>query len=395
MILMICIEVERAIENLVKSGKMYAPNGRQPVPAIGGPRQYPDFGTQGSQDGKDGKYSQQADPRARHSMGDYEHPRPHSGGHMQSFYAQQRYGGRPSEAEQMMQAKRRMAAQRERELRNYHQEQQYNRSELGLDARVMDKTLMTAGVLSDVSGAGTTAKSDRSMSPSTLSEEGRRELIARQHRALYGNEAPNFYQPNAFDDNTSRPDAPGSGVQGPAGVGRGPSPRAMDPFGMGQSQSSLNADTAAASGIPTNQGERTSSNSPPASANNAAAASFTAFEGAPQQNTSNSPPRAESPARQAQKAATAPIGSGMGPIGSRPQQQAPAQMLNKRSTTPLASPMTFGFGSGEQNNATERSGSAASNPSGNAEKSNVSMAWGSGSAVWGSKNPLGTTSVWG
>lgn len=28
-----------------------------------------------------------------------------------------------------MQAKRRMAAQRERELRNYHQEQQYNRSE--------------------------------------------------------------------------------------------------------------------------------------------------------------------------------------------------------------------------------------------------------------------------
>lgn len=28
----------------------------------------------------------------------------------------------------MMQAKRRMAAQRERELRNYHQEQQYNRS---------------------------------------------------------------------------------------------------------------------------------------------------------------------------------------------------------------------------------------------------------------------------
>lgn len=30
----------------------------------------------------------------------------------------------------MMQAKRRMAAQRERELRNYHQEQQYNRSAL-------------------------------------------------------------------------------------------------------------------------------------------------------------------------------------------------------------------------------------------------------------------------
>ena len=73
------------------------------------------------------------DPRNRHSMGEYEHPRPQSGGHMQNFYASQRYGGRPTEAEQMMQAKRRMAAQRERELRNYHQEQQYNRSEFGLE----------------------------------------------------------------------------------------------------------------------------------------------------------------------------------------------------------------------------------------------------------------------
>ena len=41
---------------------------------------------------------------------------------------QQSQPPRANEAEQMMQAKRRMAAQRERELRNYHQEQQYNRS---------------------------------------------------------------------------------------------------------------------------------------------------------------------------------------------------------------------------------------------------------------------------
>jgi hypothetical protein len=53
-----------------------------------------------------------------------------SGSNLQNFYASQRH--QPSrganEAEQVMQAKRRMAAQRERELRNYHQEQQYNRS---------------------------------------------------------------------------------------------------------------------------------------------------------------------------------------------------------------------------------------------------------------------------
>lgn len=64
-----------------------------------------------------------------HSIGDYDHMRPHSGSSLQSFYANQRHqGSRHSEADQMQQAKRRMAAQRERELRNYHQEQQYNRS---------------------------------------------------------------------------------------------------------------------------------------------------------------------------------------------------------------------------------------------------------------------------
>lgn len=49
---------------------------------------------------------------------------------LQSFYAAQRHqtSRGSNEAEQMVQAKRRLAAQRERELRNYHQEQQYNRS---------------------------------------------------------------------------------------------------------------------------------------------------------------------------------------------------------------------------------------------------------------------------
>lgn len=80
-----------------------------------------------------------SDPRmggngpTRHSSGsDYESGRPGSAG-LQGYIQGQRFpGGRQSEAEQMLQAKRRMAAQRERELRNYHQEQQYNRSEFGL-----------------------------------------------------------------------------------------------------------------------------------------------------------------------------------------------------------------------------------------------------------------------
>ena len=67
-------------------------------------------------------------PQRHHSVGDFDQMRPHSGSNVQTFYASQRHQSRPNEAEQMLQAKRRMAAQRERELRNYHQEQQYNRS---------------------------------------------------------------------------------------------------------------------------------------------------------------------------------------------------------------------------------------------------------------------------
>lgn len=66
-------------------------------------------------------------PQRHHSINDFEPSRPQPG-NIHSFYAAQRLQSRPSEMEQMMQAKRRMAAQRERELRNYHQEQQYNRS---------------------------------------------------------------------------------------------------------------------------------------------------------------------------------------------------------------------------------------------------------------------------
>ena len=77
------------------------------------------------------------DPRMqhgnRHSIGgEFDPGRSHSASNLQNFYASQRYQSRPSEAEQVMQAKRRMAAQRERELRNYHQEQQYNRSKFRL-----------------------------------------------------------------------------------------------------------------------------------------------------------------------------------------------------------------------------------------------------------------------
>ena len=117
-------EIERATDNLMKSGKWFpgqmmgGQNRRESTPGMG--RGY--------------EYGAGGDPRMGHgpsrhsSMSDYDGGRPGSAG-LQGYYQGQRFpGGRQSEAEQMLQAKRRMAAQRERELRNYHQEQQYNRS---------------------------------------------------------------------------------------------------------------------------------------------------------------------------------------------------------------------------------------------------------------------------
>jgi hypothetical protein len=62
-------------------------------------------------------------------MGEFDGMRSQSNTGLQNFYSNQRYG-RNAEADQAMQARRRQAAQRERELRNYHQEQQYQKRRL-------------------------------------------------------------------------------------------------------------------------------------------------------------------------------------------------------------------------------------------------------------------------
>ena len=65
----------------------------------------------------------------QYSATEFEGIRSPSAANLQNFYATQRFQPRQgAEPETVIQAKRRAAAQRERELRNYHQEQQYNRS---------------------------------------------------------------------------------------------------------------------------------------------------------------------------------------------------------------------------------------------------------------------------
>ena len=235
------------------------------------------------------------------------------------------------------------------------------------------------------------------MSPSTLSEEGRRDLIARQHRALYGSESSAFLPQGLYSDSGEPHE--GGGQPSSAGVGRGKSPTGTDPFGMG-SRPALgdNPSQAPSASHDNSRAEKTASPS-----TGPAPPSFGNFE--PASQSTGKPPSPstgeEGHSRTMSKSTTAPVGSGMGPIGSRPGgQQGPSQGLNKRTTSPLPSSLSYGaFNSNDPSNP-ERVPSSNSNPVNQKEGpvqgqgSGPGMGWGTGSGVWGS-NKIGTTSVWG
>ncbi|CZS98217.1 uncharacterized protein RCO7_08917 [Rhynchosporium graminicola] len=372
-------EVDRAIDNLAKSGKMGFPN----IPGSGGRRESMPMSS-----GPPRAFAEQYDPRMgggpprHHSVsGDFGDQRSHSVSNLQNFYASQRHGPprAANEAEQVMQAKRRMAAQRERELRNYHQEQQYNRS-----------------VSAEISTMGSKQQLDRTMSPNSgMNEEERRELIARQRSALYG-EGVTYNENGSFDENgTPRPGTRGSGSHSANGI-RGHSPLAFDRYnaqtqGENQGQAQAEAQTTAGQ-APGQQRSRANSTSSPSSN---PTSSFSLFESAAQQSsrTSTSSPGG-SPPHQG-KGTTS---SGVAPIGTRPSGQAPNPALNKRSTTPLPSPLSYGFAASSEDNQGEkndgRNASAASNSNAQNQQ-DAGLGWGSKSAVWG-KNSLGVqASVWG
>jgi hypothetical protein len=278
------------------------------------------------------------------------------------------------------------------------------------------------------------AKSDRAMSPGSMNDEERRELIARQHRALYGRDgaAPAENGKIASDGTTT----PRSGVQGPAiataapnaasapaggAAARGPSPLGLNRFGTGmnhggqgqvQGPASKNGVGAmesngahvslehqgqppslASGPTPAQPLQRSRANSTTSPTSNPP--NFSLFDGSAQQSsrTSASSPSG-SPPRQAAKFAP---GSGVAPIGTRPSQVANSS-LNKRSTTPLPSPLSFGFGASDESGARERHAApvAANPPIAAVPDQNASLGWGSKGGVWGAKGSLGVqASVWG
>ncbi|KAK2749818.1 hypothetical protein FQN57_005232 [Myotisia sp. PD_48] len=261
------------------------------------------------------------------------------------------------------------------------------------------------------------------MSPAAMNEESRRDLIARQHRALYGHDAGALSPSGTLGDepHNFRPENLQQGAKNASIAARGGSPRGVDPF-LGQTHSQHGSE---------NQPQTTSASAPSATApvtrspsnsisspSNSNQTGYGMFDGQQQQTHGHNVPTAtgnpESSSSMRGSSSNAPVG----PIGSRPAQpsagQAPNPALNKRSTTPLPSPLSYGFSpndvnssglpnataSGDQGSAsstTNRPTPATSTSSSIKESSpTVGLSWGSGSGVWRSKNSLGVqASVWG
>ncbi|KAB8349702.1 hypothetical protein FH972_023717 [Carpinus fangiana] len=260
-----------------------------------------------------------------------------------------------------MQAKRRAAAARERELRNYHQEQQYNRSG--------SRTSQTFDASTPSEKEPSGPKSDRSMSPNAaMSEDERRELIARQHRALYGNDSQLYLN----DASASRTLSQDARVLAATSSPHGSSPLAFDAFGVPSTSSGD-------SGIPlqaaTGQSStRASSTTPPSGAPK----QFAMFDNGPQQGVKCSSP-GPAPAQNGSKGGP---GNGVAPIGTRPAQA--AGKAGNRG--PPSAPSPLGFNGV---NINERSQSSASNPNngngnGNGDKA-PGLGWSGSNGPWGSK----------
>ena len=222
------------------------------------------------------------------------------------------------------------------------------------------------------------------MSPNAMNEEDRRELISRQHKALYGSDG-SFYDAKTSGDDHSTPRPGNPSVANAAGHGQ--SPMAYGSFGVQDPNHTSGTDESGKQGPSNSQNtrSRTNSNSSPASNTQ----NFAVFDQAPtaQQSsrTSTSSPGG-SPPRSA-KTATAPA-----PIGTRPINPA----LAKRATPPASSPLSLGFAPNETSNQGERAGSSASNPApGGKESMTPNVNWGTSSGVWGKSSLGGVSAVWG
>jgi len=203
-----------------------------------------------------------------------------------------------------------------------------------------------------------------------MNEEDRRELIARQHRALYGNDS-NLYLGEA---SSSRPASQDARVS--SGLGAGPV--SFESFKM---PSGSMEGPAANSGDVHPHDNNTAS--PPPNA-----AQFTMFDNSQQSARPSSSSPNDSTPRTGFKTGAVSIG----PIGSRPQGTG-----LPRAAPTMPPNLGYAYHHEKMNASTERSASAASNPASGTNESAHGLGWGSSSGPWGApKNTLGVQApVWG
>ncbi|KAL5611417.1 hypothetical protein BROUX41_000972 [Berkeleyomyces rouxiae] len=311
-------EVDRAHENLTKSSKIFAMGPRREFSAAN-----PISG-----------FGPSIRPRPDGRLPPMPGVRPHSVNdgtdralqvNIQNFYTHQRHqpARAPSGAEQLLQNKRKMAAQRERELRNLHTEQQFQRN--------------------------TMAESPFGTKPRT--DEEARELIARQRSALYGE--GDFSEKAAYVDEVGTVHSGAPSIAGPSGTNsteptslRGTSP--MTPFDPRSIPTSVGAPTTDSVSVtdsliapvatPNSIEMPLSSLSP-----QPGSTSRSLFDN-PHRAGSVSSPMGSSPAR-GDSAPGSKLAS-VAPIGTRPSgTPVSATATNKPATTSLTSPGGWGRGS--------------------------------------------------
>lgn len=227
------------------------------------------------------------------------------------------------------------------------------------------------------------------MSPNAMNEDERRELIARQHRALYGETSTLYSNNNSNNNPTSSQDVR---VQ-TSGAGRGPSPLAFDPFGMqpqsGAGEGAVQMPPRDKDAASTAQDARANSTSSPSTTQ---APAFNLFDAQQASRTSTSSPGGSPPVPGHKS-----NGSGVAPIGTRPQNQNLHQpggaAMGKRANSPLPSPLGYNsYNASEQNNMATAS-SASMNPSSTVTDKGVGI-WNNG--PWSNTPTQGVqASVWG
>lgn len=213
----------------------------------------------------------------------------------------------------------------------------------------------------------TAAKTERSLSPGAMSEEDRRELIAAQHRALYGNES-NLYMGENPPQHPASQDA-----RVLAAVSGGPNTThpAFDSYGVPTGPSGDNG--AHMQTIGGGNQPRSRSNSTASPATNQG--QYSRYENPQHANQGGQPSPRGSPTR---PGAQGPMG-GVAPIGTRPVAGS-----GKRNTPPMPSPLGYGYAGDTKGNqsSAERSHSAASNPTSAGAEKSANIGWG-GNHAWG------------